>query len=552
MKKYLLIIAFLLILASLFNANKIYAYSGDYLPGGKNYLTSENFVASGDYYINIDPFLVKPYTEYTLSIPRYYYDDEHPVITASYYNNATFVEDHDFIETDFHYDDVLQIRYISFTTGSNVNYISLRLPDYSRDIRSMGFDYFQLEEGAVPTTYEPYIQGSMIDTESPYFENTGTIISYVDSPITVAEIQSSLTAYDSIDGDVTGNISLVSDDYTANSDILGTYQIVFQAYDGSGNVSQVTIPVEVVDILKPVFTDIGTVKAVYPNAYTVGDILGMLSASDNYDGDISNLIQLVTDSYSANSDIVGTYDMTFSVSDSSGNTANYTLPIQVVDEDGPIISGTTSIVTGYDALISDDMIESNLSATDNYDSSDSLSFVKESDSYTANYNQLGNYEIVYSVTDSSGNKTSQVISISVVDLVSPVVYFNSAVIQVYNDTVLALPDFVDLLSKSNEIDGTKTYYITVKYDSYTKHAYTPGKYNLVFDIKDSQGKTYTKQIEVKVIEKPVDYIHRGLTVDVVQDFSFYDRYKNYIIGGGISAFIIIANVLWFFVIKKRH
>ncbi|XFA98307.1 Ig-like domain repeat protein [Candidatus Izemoplasma sp. B36] len=550
MKKKFIFIIFLFLSITFISFINVYAYSPHYLPGGKNYLTIDNFMEDDTDYVTINPFLVKTYTDYVITIPQGFADQMYNPITIYYYEDDLISDSIiiDFDDMTHVYQDSDNWFYYSFKTPANTNYLGISFDNTYGYFTLEGFEYFQLEEGLVFSGYEDYIQGTIIDTSAPYFQNANTIISYYDSPITTAEIQSALQAYDDIDGDVSANITLVTDNYTPNNDVLGTYNIIFEVSDSSSNSSQISIDVEVVDVLKPVFTELETIQAVYPNVYTSQDILNLLSASDNYDGDISADIVMVSDGYTTNSNIVGTYQMEFEVSDSSGNTQNYIQEIQVVDNEGPIISGITSISIGYDTKISVVSVTNNLIYNDNYDLVETLSLVLESDNYSANSSVIGNYEMSFSVTDSSGNKTTQIVTISVVDQMGPVVYFNSAIIQTYNDTVMALPDFVQLLKATNELDKTKDYYVTIKYDSYTKNAKNPGTYHLSLNLTDNVGEEITKDFEIRVIEKPYDYVETG--EDQVNK-PFYQEYKEYFIGG-IGAFVLmISNVIWLIVFKKK-
>ncbi|MFW5794363.1 MAG: hypothetical protein ACOCV1_02660 [Bacillota bacterium] len=553
MKKYLYAL-FILLTASLFLTNRVFAGDSDYLPGGKNYISHSNltYVEEQNYLYTTNNILVKPDNDYTLSLPMDFLTSQHLEVTISFYNNETLISDLNIDILEFNQNFSPEGNgFYSFYVLFDCNYLRLEFHntdfpnDFSLDEEVVGM---QLEEGTSGTNYESYIQGTMIDTESPYFQSSGSIISYVDQPITDLEILESLVAIDAIDGDVSENIVIVDDQYSDYMHTIGSYHIVFSVTDSSGNSTEITIPIEVVDVLDPVFSDLGVIQAVYPNVYSVEDIKAMLSASDNYDGDISNNITLIEEDYTNNSDKVGTYEMTFSVSDSSNNTTNYTQVIEVVDNEGPLIEGVSEIHTGYQEYITETEIKNQLTVTDNYDSDLDLTIVTEENTYKNNANILGNYSIVFSVTDSSGNRTEKTIDIIVIDSVSPMVYFDLAYIQVYADTVMDLPDFAELLTKSNELDSTKSYLITVKYDSYTKHANIPGTYHLSLIFEDEVGDKLEKDLEIRVINRGVDDIYIG---EEIEDIGFFDKAKNYLITGGISLAFIISNIVWFVIIKKK-
>ena len=511
MKKIVLGTILLLSALSIFII-RVNAYSPDYLPGGKNYISSDNIIKVDEIISTMNPFLVIPYTEYTFSVSTDYVDGRAFIGSISFYDNDSYLSELSFDDSMMDFDNEFFSASLTFTVPTEANYLSFEFRDNGSYVSGTELIGVQLEEGNVMTAYEPYIQGSIIDTSSPYFIGSGTIISYFDQPITVSEIQSSLSAYDDIDGDLTANIIVYEDNYSTNMSVLGTYQVIFQVSDNSNNSTQITINVEVVDVLPPVFSVIGAVTAVYPNIYTVAEIISMLSASDNYDGDISSSINLVEDNYTLNASNTGSYQMDFMVSDSSGNIAYYTQDIIVVDNQGPVISGIDQINIGYNQILSVDSVKSNLNVVDNYDDSSILNIVLDSDNYTINRSQLGVYTMQFSVTDSSGNKTTKIVTINVIDAIGPMVYLDSSIIQVYSNTVLALPDFAKLLVKTNELDKTQDYLISIRYDSYSKFANVPGTYHMYLDFEDGYGKITSKDFQIRVIDKSYDdvYIHEDV------------------------------------------
>ncbi|MFA7076093.1 MAG: hypothetical protein WC152_05435 [Candidatus Izemoplasmatales bacterium] len=554
MKKTMSSILLILCLCSVYLV-KVSAYSPHFLPGGKNYISSDNIIKIGETVSTIDSFLVKPYVNYTFSLSQdytdgrdflmmiYLYDDDELLEEISLYNREH--------ETLFNHSTELHSYYYSFTTSSKTNYISFEFQDNGNYVSGEELINVQLEEGDLPTTYESYIPGSIIDTSSPYFSGDGTIISYFDQPITLDEIKESLTAYDDIDGDLTSSIRVVEDNYTPNIETLGNHTIIFSVSDSSNNETQVTINIEIIDLLPPVFSNIPVIIAVYPNTYTLEDIQKMITASDNYDSNISESITLVKENYIENSLFVGNYEIEFMVSDSSGNIANYTQKITVTDEEGPIISGIDDISVGYNQILSLKEIQSSLKIIDNYDDSSSLYLKLESDDYSKNNSKLGSYTIKFSATDSSGNKTIKDVNVSVVDEIGPVVYLNNSTIQVYSDLILSLPDFAKLLVRTNELNENQEYCIYTRYDSYTKSANIPGTYHMYLDFEDNYGKSYSKNFQIKVIDKNYDSMYINKHIDIEKPISM-KPVTIFLIGG--SGIVLFSSIGFFTykIIKKRR
>lgn len=546
MKKIFLLV--LMIGMVLIQAHRhVFAYEPNYLPGGKNYISNDNYIfTSGDSGLSpMDPFVVKPEMTYTLSFPAILFSPAFEV-EIYIYENATDLSLIVLTEEDFELESIGEMRATySFDIPVGGNYLEVYF--YDVDMTSSDpIPDIQLEEGNQATAYEVYIEGTMIDTTSPYFQSSGVIVSYVDQPITAVEIQSALSAYDKVDGDVSSSIGLVNDNYTEFMDTLGTYTLDFSVSDSSQNTSLITIYVQVVDVLAPVFSDVTELTAIYPNTYTSAEIIGMLSASDNYDGDISSSIALETDEYTANAAITGSYPMTFSVMDTSGNETTHDILVHVVDQESPIITGDETLVIGYNNYYSEDSMLSMLSVSDNYDQG--LEILIESNGYKNHYQSIGEYTVIFSATDSSGNKTEKTLLIQVVDEIGPMIYLDLSVIQVYSDTVMTLPDFAHLLTKTKELDEDKDYLITVKYDSYSSHAQTPGIYHMQVQFEDDYGFVIDKDFQINVIDKASDGIIFG---QENEDISLVQKYKQALIYGGGSLALISTNLIWFIFFRKK-
>lgn len=551
MRKTTVIVVFIICL--FLCSNEVKAYSPHYLPGGDNYLSEDNFHLEGEYFLSIESFLVKPFTEYILSISRSYYENENVEVIIELYNNLELNDTINLSFDDFSSLSDYNAFYHVFSTDSDTNYMAIKFHT-DRGYFSSGspkLQDFMLEEGSSYDGYEEYLEGSLIDITAPYFQNAGTVISYVDTPISINEIKSALNAYDAIDGDVSAAITLVSDNYTPNASTLGEYDATFAVSDSSGNETEIVIQIVVVDAVKPVFSPQETIKAVYPSAYSPEAIRMMLSASDNYDGDISMDIELVSDEYTPNKNQIGVYEMVFGVEDSSGNWTETTINVEVVDETAPIITGTDSISVGYDYLIVPTIVKQGLSVIDDYDGdlSDSLSLVF--DDYTENSGTLGNHQMRFSVTDSSGNESTKTVTITVIDEIGPLVYFDMAVIQVYNDMVLSLGDVAVLLKATGELSTVEKYRFYVNYDSYTGHASIPGIYHLLLNIEPESQPAYEKNFEIRVINRTAKLIIDNPKPGIVDD-SFWAKLKKAAPICSLSVLLVLSNAIWLILTKKKR
>ena len=139
------------------------------------------------------------------------------------------------------------------------------------------------------------------------------------------------------------------------------------------------------------------------------------SAIDNIDGDISNNIDI---SGTVDVNTVGTYYVTYNVSDACGNVAiEKVRTINVVDTTLPVI---TLIGASNETIeVHSTYIDPGVYAVDNYDGdiSNNVSVTNN-----VNINLIGTYTIVYNVTDTNGNNAIPVTrTVSVVDTTAPVI-----------------------------------------------------------------------------------------------------------------------------------
>ena len=293
---------------------------------------------------------------------------------------------------------------------------------------------------------------NVIDTTGPEI----TIIGGNNVTIEVGSTYEDLgaTAIDNYDGDITENI-LVTGDYV-NTSVIGQYITTYSVSDSLGNNSQVNRTVNVVDTTGPEITILGgnNVTIEVGSIYTEQGAM----AYDNYDGDVSGNIIVGGDT--VNTSVIGQYTITYSVSDSLGNSNQVNRIVNVVDT----ITPTLTLIGN--ALIEVELYstyqEQGATANDNYDGNISDNIVIGGD--TVNTNIAGQYIITYSVADSSGNSTevNRIINVNKnLDLIG-VVDFSSNEGYIRGFHLEALEDITDLSYYSYRIatnGGSFTNYV---------------------------------------------------------------------------------------------
>lgn len=148
------------------------------------------------------------------------------------------------------------------------------------------------------------------------------------------------SATDNLDGDVTGDVVITDNiDYSS----LGTYTITYTIEDSSGNSDSITRTIIIEDLEGPVIhvTDYIT----YNSELTLlSDLTGIISAIDLLDGDVSGDVIKTADDYTGNETTVGTYSVTYEVTDSLGNTTTKTISIQVHDDLPPVFNPSSYLI----------------------------------------------------------------------------------------------------------------------------------------------------------------------------------------------------------------
>lgn len=216
------------------------------------------------------------------------------------------------------------------------------------------------------------------------------------------------TANDACEGSLTASIVRGGSVDTATP---GDYTLTFNVSDGAGNAAaEVTRVVTVTDTTDPVIT-------VNPGQDTVECGTEFTDAGATV-ADSCDSAATVTASGSVDTTTPGTYTITYSSTDASGNDATATRTVTVVDTTDPVVQlngGAVTVECGgsYD--------EAGATATDSCDSS-----VAVVTTGTVNTSTPGDYLITYTATDDSGNDASVSRTVSVVDTTAPVITLNGS------------------------------------------------------------------------------------------------------------------------------
>ncbi|MCF6218014.1 MAG: DUF5011 domain-containing protein, partial [Gammaproteobacteria bacterium] len=207
------------------------------------------------------------------------------------------------------------------------------------------------------------------------------------------------TASDNVDGNVTAHIVVAGD--VVDTAAVGAYIVTYDVSDAAGNsATPLTRTINVRDQDAPEIILLGDDPLNLPVGDTYVDPGSF--ALDNVDGNITAHIVVAGDA--VDTAAVGTYTVTYDVSDAAGNSATQlTRTVNVSDMDAPEI-----ILLGDNPLnlsVGDAYVDPGFFALDNVDGNITAHIVVAGDAVDTA--AVGTYVVTYDVSDAAGNFATQ-------------------------------------------------------------------------------------------------------------------------------------------------
>ena len=311
----------------------------------------------------------------------------------------------------------------------------------------------------------------VLDVTAPVVQLNGEAFVTLNHPANYAEQGANAT--DAVDGEIdvviTGQL---------NAETIGTYTLTYSATDAAGNSASKTRTVTVVDVTAPIISLNGN-EFLNLNQDVVYSELGA-SATDAADGDIDIVI-----SGEVQTQTVGTYTLTYSATDASGNTASKTRRVNILDPNAPVIS-----LNGSDTLNINQgsvYVEQGASAIDAVDGDIEVVITGQ-----VNADVVGSYTLVYSATDSAGNRASIPRTVHVLDVTAPVI----SLIGEASITLNHPANYVEQgASASDAVNGDIDVVITGQVN-----AQTIGTYTLTYSATDAAGNISSQTRTVNIVD----------------------------------------------------
>ncbi|TES36669.1 YSIRK signal domain/LPXTG anchor domain surface protein, partial [Staphylococcus epidermidis] len=361
------------------------------------------------------------------------------------------------------------------------------------------------------------------DTTKPTVESVADQTQEINTEMTPIKIEATDNSGQAVTNKVDGLPDGVTFDEATNTisgtpSEVGSYDITVTTTDESGNATETTFTIDVEDTIKP------TVESIAGQTQEINTEMTpiKIEATDNSDQTVTNKVEGLpdgvtfdetTNTISGTPSKVGSYDITVTTTDESGNSETTTFTISVEDTTKPTVEDITDQTQEVNTEITPIKIEardnSGQAVTNKVDGlPDGVTFDEATNTISGTPNEVGSYDIKVTTTDESGNSETTSFTIDVEDTTKPTVEdiadqtqeVNTEITpitiesednsgQAVTNKVDGLPDGVTFDEATNTISGTPS---------------EVGSYDITVTTTDENGnsETTTFTIDVEDTTKP--------------------------------------------------
>jgi 4-hydroxy-3-methylbut-2-enyl diphosphate reductase IspH len=326
-----------------------------------------------------------------------------------------------------------------------------------------------------------YQRITVVDTTTPTIISPQDIVTEVIDPTMNYIGLGELSAADSV-----GIESVINDKPITFS--FGSTTITWTVTDTSGNISQATQVVTLVDTTDP---EIITPSDIVAEATDLSGTMIELGEATAYD--VMGIVSVTE--HLPRFFVLGETTVTWTATDTSGNTASATQTVTIVDTTSPIITAPDSITAEATSA------DSNIVALGNPVSSDLVDIPSISNNAPHVFS-LGETTVTWTATDTSGNSASATQTVTIVDTTSP---------------ELTMPEDVMIsafsLEKQVEIGEVQAYDLAGSALTITNDApdtFPLGDTIVTWNVSDKLGNSSSSQqvISVQPCGKPLSYYNQ--------------------------------------------
>ncbi len=303
----------------------------------------------------------------------------------------------------------------------------------------------------------------------------------------------------------------------------GTYTLIYSVTDSDNNTTTVTRTITVTNM-----PTIGGIEDQDVNPGSSFDPLEGVHATDVEDGDFA--VEQIRVTGSVDTSTPGTYELTYSVTDVDGNTTTVTRTITVTE--APVIIGASNKSVNPDGTF-DPM--AGISATDKEDDNSTLEVVIVGGTgVSSNWKEPGIYTLVYEVVDSDGNETHLVRKITVTH--PPQIIGAS-------DKSINPGSIFEPLDGVSGIDNEDGDNLTVAVLADNVITSTPGQYEVVYSVTDSDGNVTTLSRIITVTHRPEIKIPGDVTVNLNDEFNPLEGVSASDVEDGVINDIVVSGIV---------
>ncbi|HCZ24849.1 MAG TPA: hypothetical protein DHV05_08430 [Acholeplasmataceae bacterium] len=479
----------LVLVCMLFLFNSFQSYAFNEVPLERvNYLDLSQLVYDpidiGSAYTN-EPMSLKPNTTFTFVVSRNFLGEQWDSLsnieieieefTGSYYFAGYLTKD-----------DVNQRAYITFTTTEGLIHL-YGIP--VKDLHNYDIMVYEGEYTDFPG-FVPYHE------DSEQLEYFGVLPLDVDSQPTLEVIQSYVVAKNPFG--VVIPTSLVYDDYSISEKKPGTYQMVFETIYHQIK-KRYYLDVRVFDLVAPIMTLETNLAIPINERWTIDQVKQAVTLSDNVDSMSYHDLVVVSDTYTP-ATTIGSYQITLEATDSSGNTSTLNIPIQLIDIEGPVIQGPSSIyLYATDTPLTNVEVQQKLLINDDVDGSNvTVNLI------TNHYNQQtipGVYQMTFEAKDQAQNSSTFDILIHVIENRGPVFEQSDLILNKTTADQMTEAEMITWLREQLLLSGLHATDIIILYNEYEEHNKESGSYYVYLSYQ-VDGSPMTSRIRIDVEEKP--------------------------------------------------
>ena len=338
-------------------------------------------------------------------------------------------------------------------------------------------------------------------TDDGYDDNVPPVITLSGSSTVTVELGSTYTDAGASANDAFHGSTPVSSSGTVDTNTVGTYTITYTATDLDGNTATATRTVNVVDTTAPVVTVTGDNPA-------TAELGGTYTDAGATASDASGSVSVVT-SGTVDTSTLGTYTLTYTATDASGNTGTETRTVNVVDTTAPEVTvtgdnpATVELAGTYE--------DAGATATD---ASGDVTVVTTG---TVDTTTVGEYTLTYTSTDASGNAGTATRTVNVVDTTAPEVTVtgSATVTHELGDT------YTDAGATATDASGDVT--VVVSGETYLDQAGsefvdagTIGTYTITYTSTDASGNAGTATRTVNVVDTTAPVFTSSSSFEVLE------------------------------------